>query len=410
MLTDTKCKNSKALSKLTSISDGAGLFLFIYTSGVKVWRYRYRLHGKPQTYTIGQYPEITLAEARIALSDARSNVAKGQHPKAVAEADLQATLAADQASKAHTFTALADEWLRKHEPLVGAKTYSVAKGRLENIAYPVLGNRPISEITRPELIDLLQPIWDSGRLETVKRTIIVLSQVFNYAVDRKHPVSTTNPTRRLTTEFKRPQNKKPKGMAAELDQNKLGDILRKLHSYSASPQVTAAMKLTPYLFQRPGELRQALWKDIDLETKEWRFTASKTDTPHIVPLSTQAVAILTALHPFTGHRDYVFPGSHNPKRPMSENTVNDVMRKLGIPKEQQSAHGFRATARSLIVEKLRLPAEWVEMQLAHEVKDSNKDAYNRIQWIDDRHKMMQQWADHLDKLRDNPEKPLRLVA
>jgi integrase len=409
LLKDSTVKNAKARPKLYSLADGNGLSLFVYPSKAKVWRYRYRLDKKPQTHTIGPYPQVMLAEARIALADARKLVAGGQHPKAVGESRQRAKIAAKEANKAHRFKDIADKWLATHEPLVAVKTFEVAKGRLETFIYPTMGDRSIGDITRTELKELLQPTYDSGKFETVKRTIIVLSQVFNYAVDEEE-LTTTNPTRNLTKSFKRPKDKKVKRMATELDQNKLGDILRRLHSYAASPQVTAAMKLTPYLFQRPGELRQALWKDVDLDAKEWRFTASKTDTAHIVPLPSQAVAIFKNLHPFTGHRDYVFPSAHNPKRPMSENTVNDVMRKLGIPKEQQSAHGFRATARTLIVEKLRLPAEWVEMQLAHEVKDSLGNAYNRIQWIDDRHKMMQQWADHLDQLRDNTAAPLRLVA
>jgi integrase len=387
------------LPELTAFADANGLSLFVYPSGAKVWRYRYRLHGKPHTYTIGQYPEKTLAEARTALAKARSNVANGQHPKAVVEADLQATLAADQANKAHTFEAIADKWLEWHKPQVVEKTYEVAKGRLEKFVYPTLGKNPISTITRSDLIALLKPTKGAGKFETVKRLIILLTHVFNYAADQEPPISTTSPTRRLTKEFIRPKANKVKHMAAELNAKRLGDVLRLMHNYTATPQVTAAMKLTPYLFQRPGEIRHMLWKDIDLEAKEWRFTASKTDTPHIVPLATQAVAILAALQPFTGHRSYVFPSARNPTHPMSENTVNDVMRKLGIPKEQQSAHGFRATARSLIVEKLRLPVEWVEMQLAHKVKDALGNAYNRIQWLEDRHNMMQQWADHLDQLR-----------
>jgi integrase len=409
LLTDAKVKRAKARLQLYPLADGNGLSLFVYPSKTKVWRYRYRLDKKQQTYTIGPYPEVTLSEARKALEDARKLVADGQHPKAVGEARQRAKIAAEEAKKAHTFKAIASAWLATHEPLVAPKTFKVAKGRLETFIYPTMGDRPIGDITRNELKELLQPTYNAGKFETVKRTIIVLSQVFNYAVDEKE-LPTTNPTRNLTTSFKRPKDKKVKSMAAELDQHKLGDILRKLHAYTASPQVTAAMKLTPYLFQRPGELRQALWKDIDLETKEWRFTSSKTDTPHIVPLATQVVTILKELQPITGHRGYIFPSAHKPKRPMSENTVNDVMRKLGIPKEQQSAHGFRATARTLIVEKLRLPAEWVEMQLAHEVKDSLGDAYNRIQWIEDRHNMMQQWANYLDQLRDNTSTPLRLVA
>ena len=313
--------------------------------------------------------------------------------------------AADTERMANTFAAVADELFTKRAGDGLAATSVVRERRmLDKDLFPYIGARPIAEITSPELLAVLRRIESRGAIETARRAKILVGQVFKFAAANGRVPTNFNPAADITGIVL--QKPKARNFATIYDPakgrddlGKVADLLRALHGYHGGPVVHAALKLAPLVFVRPGELRRARWADIDLDTAEWRYVASKTKQPHIVPLASQAVAILRDLQPLTGRGEYVFPGTRSPRRPMSENTVNAALRYMGFDRDTMTGHGFRALARTVLDEVLNFRPDYIEHQLAHAVKDANGTAYNRTAHLPERRKMMQAWADYLDALR-----------
>jgi integrase len=275
---------------------------------------------------------------------------------------------------------------------------------LEGDLNPYIGRRPIADVTAPELLAALRKVESRGAVETAHRARMLAAKVFKYASATGRVPTNYNPAADLMGALSQPQTRNfatvydPK--TGRDDLTKVAELLRALHGYDGGPVVCAALKLLPLVFVRPGELRQARWADFDLGEAEWRYIASKTKQPHIVPLSAQALAILRDLHPLTGRGQYVFPNGRARNRPMSENAVNAALRYMGFDGETMTGHGFRALARTVMDEVLGIRPDFIEHQLAHAVKDANGRAYNRTAHIRERHTMMQAWADYLDSLRD----------
>jgi len=293
---------------------------------------------------------------------------------------------------------MAREWYAKHSPNWSADHGDRIIRRLERDIFPWLGGKPIAEISAPQLLDVIRRIEQRGALETAHRGLGNCGQVFRYAV-------ATGRAERDPSGDLRGALPPVKGthFASVTEPKKVAEMLRALDGYEGTLTVRCALRLAPLVFVRPGELRHAKWANIDLEAAEWRYTVTKTDTQHIVPLSRQAVEILTELHPLTGRGHYVFPGARSTARPMSDNAILAAMRRMGIGKDEMSGHGFRAMARTILDEVLGFRPDYIEHQLAHAVRDPNGRAYNRTAHLPERRKMMQEWADYLDKLKVGAE-------
>jgi integrase len=392
-LTDTQLRNAKPKEKPYKLFDGQGLYLEVAPSGARFWRMKYRRpNGKENRLTLGRYPEMSLAEARQRRLDARKLVAEGVDPVEHREAQR----AAKPAEVIETFEAVAREWLAKHKEAWAPTHYSKIVGRLEKDVFPYLGAMPIDSLRAPQLLAVIRRIESRGVLETAHRALSNCGQIFRYAVATGR--AERDPTGDLRGALQ-PVTSRRKHFAAIIDPRQVGGLLRAFDSYQGSPEVKAALQLAPLVFVRPGELRSAKWADIDFEGAEWRFTTSKTKTPHIVPLARQAIAILKELYPLTGRTRFLFPSPRSTDRCMSENAVLSALRRMGFSKEEMSGHGFRAMARTILDEVLRFPADRIEHQLAHAVRDPLGRAYNRSTHIEERRQMMQAWADYLDSLK-----------
>ncbi len=286
------------------------------------------------------------------------------------------------------------EWHSKKSPTWSEIHAGNVLGRLKRDVFPWLGKRPIAEINAPELLQAIRRIEERGAIETAHRVLGNCGEVFRYAI------ATGRAERDVAADLRGAlQPAQKKHLAAVTEPKRVGELLRMLDGYEGTLTVRCALKLAPLVFVRPGELRTAKWEDIDLDNAEWRFTVSKTNTQHIVPLSDQAVAILQELQPLTGQREFVFPGARSPRRPMSNNAILSAMRRMEIDKEEMSGHGFRAMARTILDEVLGIRPDYIEHQLAHSVKDPLGRAYNRTAHLPERRKMMQEWADYLDQLK-----------
>ncbi len=403
MLTDKKAQNATTGAKPRKYYDKQGLYLEVRPRknrkpSAKYWRYRYSYDGKSKLLSMGTYPKVSLTEARYRRDEARKLLKNGVNPSQARKAEKKAT----RILKENTFEALAREWFEiKSSGWEKSHSDKIIR-RLEMYIFPYLGDRVIPEIIPPEILEIIRKIEQQGKIETAHRALQSCSRIFRYGVATWRVES--DPTRDLKGALA-PMSKKKKHFAAVTEPNKVAGLLRQLDGYQGTATVQHALQLAPLVFVRPGELRQAQWADIDLPAKEWRFTVSKTDTQHIVPLSTQAVAILESLQPLTGKGKYIFPSARHPKgdRPMSDNAILAAMRNLGIPKEVMSSHGFRAMARTLLDEVLGYRVDYIEHQLAHAVKDPNGRAYNRTTHLAERRKMMQGWADYLDRLKTGAE-------
>lgn len=390
-LTNTAVKNASATGKQRKLSDGKGLFLLVTAAGKKYWRLKYRFNGKEKLLALGVYPELSLKEAREGTEQARKLLANGIDPSEY----KQQTKHQNLEEAANTFQAIATEWFLTKSPSWSDSHRSRTKRLLERDLYPWLASRPITAIEAPELLRTAKRIVDRGAIETAHRAVGIAGQVFRYAV-------ATGKTNRDPSGDLRgalPPAKKTH-FAAATEPAELAHLLKQFEGYHGTPAVRVGLQLTPMLFVRPGELRQAKWADIDLEAGEWRYLVTKTESQHIVPLPTQAVALLSELKPLTGqYSEYVFPSPRSHKRPMSDNALLSAMRRMGIEKDETSLHGFRATARTILDEVLGFRPDYLEHQLAHQVKDPNGRAYNRTAHLAERKKMMQAWADYLDQLK-----------
>jgi integrase len=394
-LSETKVRTAKAQEKEYKLFDGGGLFLLVTPSGGKLWHFKYRFDGRERKLTLGPYPEISLAEARAKKDGARRQIANGIDPGVVRKAQKQAKTA-----ETETFEVIAREWHTKFKTMWTAVHAGTTMARLERDLFPWIGSRPINEIKAPELLKALRRVESRGALETAHRIRTIAGQVLRYAV------ATGRAERDCSGDLKGalPQPRESHH-AAITDPKEVAPLLRALDSYEGHFVVKCALRLAPMFFVRPGELRNAEWVEIDLDGAVWNIPAHKMKMkqPHIVPLCSQAIEILTELKQLTGASKYVFPSGRSFARPMSNNAILAALRRMGYDKETMTGHGFRAMARTIIDEVLQVRPDFIEHQLAHAVRDPNGRAYNRTTHLAERKDMMQLWADYLDGLKQGAQ-------
>jgi integrase len=396
LLSEARIRASRPKDRLYKVFDERGLFLLITPSGGRLWRFRYRLGGVEKLLTLGAYPDVSLKRAREKRDDARKLVADDVDPSAKRQAEKTA--------QADTFEAIGTEWLNLQKTKLVAETISILEARLKTYLFPYLGSRPISAIPVQELLAVLRRIEARGKNETAHRVRSLASRVWRYAV------ATGRAERDITTDLRGALAPvKARNFAAIVDPARVGELLRAIHGYQGHGVVAAlALKLAPLVFVRPGELRAAEWSEFDLDGAEWRIPAAKMKMgeQHIVPLSRQAVAILREVHPLTGRGRYVFPSLVTRDRPMSENTINAALRRLGYDGNEHTGHGFRSMASTLLNEQ-GFPPDVIELQLAHAERNKVRAAYNKAQRLGERKAMMQAWSDYLDGLRVSTQPPPR---
>lgn len=389
-LTDVNVRNAKPRDKLYRLFDERGMYLEISTTGGKWWRLKYRFGGKEKRLSLGVYPDVSLKEARDRRDEARKLLANGVDPSIERKVQKAATIE----RTANSFEAVAREWFARQAPGWAASHSDKIMGRLEKDVFPWLGGRPIAEIKAPEVLAVLRRVEARGALDTAHRVHQNCGQVFRYAV------ATGRAERDISSDLRGAlPPARHTHFASVTEPAEVASLLRALDGFQGTFVVQCALRLAPLLFVRPGELRTAEWAQFDLDKAQWRYTVSKTKTEHLVPLATQAVAMLRDIYALTGHRQYVFPG-RDVKKPMSGAAINAALRRMGFDtKTEITGHGFRAMARTILHEQLRFPSEVIEHQLAHKVPDALGTAYNRTKFIDDRIVMMQKWADYLDELK-----------
>jgi integrase len=391
-LSDVQVRTAKPKEKDYKLSDGQGLYLLANTTGGKLWRLDYTFASKRKTLALGNYPSISLADARQRRDDAKKLLANGVDPGAIKKA-LKASMVAETEN---SFETVAREWHMKFSGTWSPSHTETTLRRLQADVFPVIGDTPINEIKAPELLAMLRRIESRGALETAHRVRTICGQVFRYAV------ATGRAERNPAADLKGALPPYTKGNhPAITDPKEVAPLLRCIDGYQGSFVVKCALQLAPLFFVRPGELRQAEWREFDFETAEWNIPAErmKMKVAHLVPLSRQAIDILKELHALTGRGRYVFPCHRSVARPMSNNAVNAALRRMGFDKETMTGHGFRATARTILDEVLQVRPDFIEHQLAHAVKDPNGRAYNRTAHLAERRRMMQLWADYLDGLK-----------
>jgi len=401
VLTDVKLRSLKAGPKVYRVADAAGLCIEVKPSGSKLWRYRFRIHGKPSMVSLGEWPAVSLAEARQRLQTVRRQVSDGVDPAA----HRQVTKANAATAAANTFLAVFEEWISRRARVLTPSTVKVIRHQLTKLLSARFQARPVGEITAAELLAELRPIEHAGKIETAHKVKQRASAVFRYAI------ATGRAERDPAQDLKGALSPSVTvSHAAVTDPTRLGELLRLIDGYTGSPLTTTALRLMPYLFPRTLNLRMMEWKEIDWDAKQWRIpgTKMKMRDEHISPLPTQALELLELLRPITGTGRYVFPNQRAPKAPMAANTLNSALRNLGVPSGEATNHGFRATASTLLNE-MGYRSEVIERQLAHVERRKEKRAYNRALYLDERASMMQAWADYLDGLRIAPEKvvPIR---
>jgi integrase len=389
-LSDIKIRNAKPAEKPVRLFDERGLYLEVSPAGGKWWRLKYRFAGKEKRLSLGVYPDVSLKDARDSREECRKMLASGVDPSENRKARKSAS--SDRAS--NSFEVVTREWFAKFSPGWAVSHSGRILEFFERDVFPWLGDRAISDVTAKDLLGVIRRIEGRGALDTAHRARGRCGQVLRYAV------ATGRCDRDPSVDLRGALPAAKGGhFAATTEPAKLAGILRAMDGYQGEVTVRCALRLAPLVFVRPGELRAAKWKDIDFDAAEWRYVVTKTKVAHIVPLSRQAITILRELEPLTSNGAYVFPGARTRLRPMSDNAILAAMRRMGIGKEEMSGHGFRAVARTILDEVLGFRPDYIEHQLAHAVRDPNGRAYNRTAHLAERKKMMQEWADYLDKLK-----------
>ena len=388
-LTDVKIRNAKPIDRHVKMFDGGGLFLLITPKGRKGWRFKYRFNDKEKLLSFGIYPTISLSDARSMRDEARKLVAKGIDPSSARKEEKQARASDAQ----NTFEVVAREWHDKNYNSWVPKHGDQILRRLEMNIFPYIGSMPIAHIRPLDLLRALQKIELRGANESARRIKQNCGQIFRFAV------SSGRAERDISTDIR--DALAPvisSNHSAIVNENEVGGLLRAIDSYDGYKVVKYALQLSPHVFVRPGELRRAEWTEIDFEKAEWNIPAHrmKMKKPHLVPLSGQAVEILKELNNLTGTGRYLFPGVRSPERPISDNTLNAALRRLGYDKSEMTVQGFRAMARTILDEILEVRVDFIEHQLAHIVRDANGRAYNRTKYLKQRRAMMQKWSDFLD--------------
>ncbi len=387
MLTDTAIRSAKPREKPYKLADGGGLYLLINPNGSRWWRLKYRVDGREKLLSIGVYPDVPLKDAREERDEARRLLAKGVDPGEKRKSEKSAQV--------DTFEAIAREWFAKFSAGWAAGHADKVFRRLELFVFPWLGARPIRGISAPEVLTCLRRIEARGTLETAHRTHQHCGQVFRYAVATGR--AERDPCADLRGALP-PATKQH--LASITDVPRVGALLRSIDGYAGTEVARCALKLAPLVFVRPGELRGAEWSEFDLAAAEWRIPAErmKARVQHIVPLSKQALGLLQELQPLTGSGRFLFPSARTSQRPMSNNTLNAALRRMGYTTGDMTAHGFRSMASTLLNEQ-GWSRDAIERQLAHGERDEVRAAYNYAEYLPERRKMMQAWADFLDGLR-----------
>jgi len=390
-LTDKAVKGAKPKSQVYRIADGKGLYLEVDPKGSKLWRYRYRFNGKQKTLALGVYDDVSLAGARDKHQEARKLLAAGIDPMAARKKE--------KAQQSNEFGKIAKEWWENKKGGWSKGHASTVWDRLEKNVLPWIESRPVHEISTGELLGVLRKMESRGAIETAHRVGQVCNQIFIYAIAcgylENNPASGISKALRV---------RKSKNMPAITEPKKIKELLHAIDGLGGTLVVKSALKFIPLVFVRPGELRKAEWTEFDLDQGMWTIPAAKMKMKrdHIVPLSRQAIEILAELYPLTGDGKYVFPTIRTKARPMSENTLNAALRRLGYTGDEMVAHGFRTMA-STRLHELGWKSEIIEFQLAHADKNKIRGVYNRAEYLEDRKRMMQAWADYLDALK-NEEK------
>jgi integrase len=386
-LTEARIRAAKPRQKPYKLKDERGLYLLVTPPGGRLWRLRYRHAGRESMVGLGAYPDVALKTARERRDAARKLVADGVNPAAAKRAE--------RAQHANTFQTVALEWLSKQH--YASITLEKAEWVFRDLLFPFIGSRPVAQLTAPEVLEVLRRIEKRGKHETAHRAKQRISQVLRYAIATGR--AERDPTADLRGALT-PLN--VTNHAGLTDPARVGELLRAIDGYVGQPTTHCALKLAPYVFVRPGELRAAEWCEFTLDGKEpeWRIPRErmKMGEQHVVPLSTQAVAILRELEPHTGRRRYVFPSLRSSSRPLSDNALNAALRRLGYSTKEMTAHGFRSMASTLLNEQGWHP-DLIELQLAHAERNKVRAAYNKAQRLPERRKMMQTWAAYLDGLK-----------
>ena len=395
LLTDRQIRETVPRAKPVKLNDGDGLYLLVQPNGARWWRMRFSVHGVEKQLSLGVYPVISLKRARERREDMRRQVAEGMDPSAVRKAEKR--------SLTHTFEAVAREWMAKRKAVWSSEYTNNITRRLEQHVFPWLGSKPIKTVIAADVLEVLERIEKRGKAETAHRARSCCGEVFRFAVatrraDRDPTIDLKGalmPVRaRHFPSVKRPEQ--------------VGELMRAIEGYDAKTlPIHAALRLLPLVFVRPGELRLAQWEEFDLPKAEWRIPGErmKMRTEHIVPLSTQATAILKELYPVTGPKGCVFPSILHAARPISDNTINSALRRLGYERHEMTAHGFRSIASTLLNEK-GWNADAIERQLSHGERNKIRGTYNFAEYLPERRKMMQAWADYLDELRRENDTPV----
>lgn len=389
-LTDTAVRKAKPKEKSYKLSDGRGMYLEIMPNGSRYWRLKYRIAGKEKRLALGVYPDVSLSDARDRREQARKQIANGIDPGTAKQAAKRAA----KAEAVDSFEALAREWFAKYSPTWAVGHAVKVIRRFERDVFPWLGTRPIAQVGAQDLLSVLRRIESRGAIDTAHRAHQNCSQVFRYAV------ATGRAERDPTVDLRGALSPAKKRHHASItDAKEVGALLRAIDGYKGSFVTKCALRLAPRLFVRPGELRKAEWAEFDLDNAEWRIPGEKMKmrVPHIVPLSVHVVAILREIHALTGEGKYVFPSVRTVSRPMSENTVNGALRRMGYAKDDMTGHGFRSMASTLLNEQ-GWHRDAIERQLAHAERDSVRAAYNYAEHLPERRKMMQSWSEYLDAL------------
>lgn len=401
-----KSLSAVAISKLKPTDkpykqwDEKSMFLLIHPNGGKYWRLKYRFNGKEKILAMGVYPDVSLADARDRRDAARRLLANGIDPGV---AKKQGVLSAKESS-INSFEVIAREWMIKHLADRAPSHNKTVVDRLEKNVFPWIGSRPICDIAASDLLQVARRIESRGATETARRVLGICGQVFRYAVSLGR--AERDPSADLRGMLPKKGGAKVKHHASITEPKRVGELLRAMQSFNGSFVVKCALQLAPLVFVRPGELRGAEWREVDLDQAVWRIPdhRMKMKDTHIVPLSRQAVEIFRAIYPLTGGGKYIFPSLRSNDRPMSENTINAALRRLGYSKEEMTGHGFRSMASTLLHES-GWPHDVIERQLAHAERNSVSAAYNYAQHLPERKKMMQWWSDYLESLLLNKPVP-----
>jgi len=400
-LSDTAIRNAKPTEKPYKMPDEKGMYLYVHSNGSKYFRLDYRFNGKRKTFALGVYPETSLKQARDKRDEAKKQITDGIDPGEIRkQGKAEKAAAIDRQNRLdaglpvlNSFEHVARDWLESTAHTVRELTRQKKIRHFERHVFPGIGAMDVAEIKSPDIYGVIKPLIAKNQLETAHRVHSEISSVYSYAI--AHGFTNYDPAQAVAAQI---PAQKVKHRAALTDPKEIGQLLRDIYSYQGTFVVQCAFRLSPLLFQRPGEIRQMEWKDIDLEAREWRYFVTKTEVLHIVPLSKQAASILEEIKPLTGSGRYVFPSSRGDGRPMSDNTIRTALLTLGYGSNVMTAHGFRTTASTLLNEQGWSP-DAIERQLCHMPRDAVRAAYNRAQYLEERRKMMQAWSDYLDSLK-----------